>query len=166
MTTSSDDRASPFAGLAEAAARWMPEQVAKSWTASLEEMTKAPSPATGSAPALAKDAWDYWVDAAQRTILFWDVLRKRGNQAIEHHKAGQPPVLVFAYEMIIDGRKLARPVNYALVRIKPEAGETIDPKKRPFVVVDPAPAMGRASAASRRRARSASRSAPATRSIS
>jgi pimeloyl-ACP methyl ester carboxylesterase len=85
----------------------------------------------------AKDAWDYWVDSCQRGVLFWDVLRKRGNQAIEHYRAGKPPVLVFEYEMIVDGRLLERPVNYALVRIKPEAGETIDPKKRPFVIVDP-----------------------------
>ena len=39
--------------------------------------------------------------------------------------------------MVIDGRKLERPVNYALVRIKPEAGEAADPAKQPFVVVDP-----------------------------
>ena len=103
----------------------------------------------------------------QRQILFWDVLRKRGNQAIEHYKAGKPPVLVFDYEMVIDGRKLERPVNYALVRIKPEAGETTDPREA--AVRDRRPARRarpRASAASRRRARSASRCAPVTRSIS
>jgi pimeloyl-ACP methyl ester carboxylesterase len=70
-------------------------------------------------------------------VLFWDVLRKRGNQAIEHYKAGKPPVLVFDYEMVVDGRQLERPVNYALVRIKPEPGDAVDPKKRPFVIVDP-----------------------------
>jgi pimeloyl-ACP methyl ester carboxylesterase len=123
----------PFAGLAEAAAQWMPEQVAEAWTESLAEMSKAPWPASG----FTKDALDYWVDACQRTVLFWDVLRKRGNQAIEHYRAGKPPVLVFEYEMVLDGRQLERPVNYALVRIKPEAGETTDPKKRPFVIVDP-----------------------------
>jgi hypothetical protein len=90
-----------------------------------------------TAGGLAGDAWEYWVDACQRQFLFWDVLRKRGNQAIEHYRAGKPPVLVFDYEMVVDGRQLERPVNYALVRIKPEAGETTDPKKRPFVIVDP-----------------------------
>jgi tellurite resistance protein len=125
MSMSSDDRASPLAGLAEAAARWMPDDIARA------------TPVAGAAVGLAKDVWDYWVDAAQRSVLFWDVLRKRGNQAIEHHKAGQPPVLVFDYEMIVDGRKLPRPVNYALVRIKPEPGEAVDLSKRPFVVVDP-----------------------------
>ena len=56
----------------------------------------------------------------QRTVLFWDVMRKRGNQAIEHYQKGKPPVLVFDYELVIDGRTLERPVNYMLLRIKPE----------------------------------------------
>ncbi len=62
-------------------------------------------------------AGGYLVDAAQRGILFWDVLRRRGNQYLEHLAQGQPPVLVFDYETILDGRSLERPVNYALVRI-------------------------------------------------
>ena len=33
-------------------------------------------------------AWDYWVDATQRTVLFWDVMRKRGNMYLEHEAAG------------------------------------------------------------------------------
>src|SRR5215470_11763524 len=79
-------------------------------------------------------AWDYWVDAAQRTVLFWDVLRKRGNLFLEHEAKGKPPVLAFEYEMVLDGRTLERPVNYFLVRIIPPAGTTTDPRKRPFVV--------------------------------
>ena len=74
---------------------------------------------------------------ASARILFWDVLRKRGNQAIEHYQKGKPPVLVFDYELVIDGRTLERPVNYMLLRIKPEPGVELDPKKRPFVIVDP-----------------------------
>ncbi len=31
-----------------------------------------------------KSAIDYWTDAAQRTVLFWDVMRQRGNQYREH----------------------------------------------------------------------------------
>ena len=118
-------------GLWEAAAKWMPEQLAEAWSESVSQMAKTARPASGSAlgVGLAKDAWDYWVDACQRTVLFWDVLRKRGNQAIEHYKAGKPPVLVFDYEMVIDGRQLERPVNYALVRIRPEAGETHRPEE-------------------------------------
>ena len=83
-------------------------------------------------------AIDYWTDAWQRTILTWDVLRERGNQYIEHEKSGKPPLLVFDYEIVVDGRKLERPANYALARIKPPATCPLtDPKKRPFVVIDP-----------------------------
>ena len=131
--TSWPSTAATFAGLAEAAARWMPEPVAKAWTEPFTQISEAPWPASG----FAKEAWDYWVDSWQRSILVWDVLRKRGNQALEHYRAGKPPVLVFDYEMVVDGRQLEPPVNYALVRIKPGAGATTDPKKRPFVIVDP-----------------------------
>jgi pimeloyl-ACP methyl ester carboxylesterase len=76
-------------------------------------------------------------DAAQRTILFWDVMRQRGNQYREHIAQTAPHVLDYAVELIIDGRTLARPVNYALVGVIPPKGVAIDPKRRPFVVVDP-----------------------------
>ncbi len=62
-------------------------------------------------------AIDYGVDAAQRSVLFMDVLRKRGNLYFQHLKARQPPVLTFDYKLILDGRTLERPVNYSLVRI-------------------------------------------------
>jgi tellurite resistance protein len=62
-------------------------------------------------------SYNYWIDACQRAILFTDILRKRGNGYFEHIKAGQPPVLVFDYEMVLDGRTLKRPVNYAIVHI-------------------------------------------------
>ena len=89
-------------------------------------------------PQAAQAATEYLLDAWQRTILTWDVLRERGNQYLEHEKSGNPPVLVFDYETVVDGRELAKPANYALVRIKPPAGyPTADPKKRPFVVIDP-----------------------------
>ena len=87
--------------------------------------------------ALWQAAWEYWTDAAQRTVLFWDVMRQRGNQFLEHAEKGKPPVLVFEHEMVLDGRTLERPVNYFLVRIIPVAGTRQDLRKRPFVVVDP-----------------------------
>jgi hypothetical protein len=82
-------------------------------------------------------AMEYMVDAAQRTVLFWDVMRQRGNQYREHLAQTAPHVLEYDVELIIDGRTLERPVNYALVRIVPPAGIQIDPLHRPFVVVDP-----------------------------
>jgi pimeloyl-ACP methyl ester carboxylesterase len=82
--------------------------------------------------------WDaYWADRMQRVVLTLDVLRQRGNVYLEHSRAGQPPVLVFDYEMILDGRTLDRPANYALVRILPPPDCPADAKKRPFVVIDP-----------------------------
>ena len=82
-------------------------------------------------------AIEYLIDAAQRSVLFWDVMRQRGNQYREHLTETAPHVLDYKAELIIDGRKLDRPVNYALVRVVPPAGIEIDPKRRPFVVIDP-----------------------------
>ena len=86
---------------------------------------------------LAHAAWEYSIDAWQRSILFFDILRRRGNETAEHEHGGMPPVLVFDYEVLIDGRDLPRPVNYALLRIVPPAESPTDMAKRPFVVMDP-----------------------------
>ena len=58
-------------------------------------------------------AWSYWVDACQRTILFWDVMRQRGNTFLEHEERGKPPLLVFDHEMVLDGRTLERPTRWS-----------------------------------------------------
>jgi pimeloyl-ACP methyl ester carboxylesterase len=80
----------------------------------------------------------YLIDAWQRSILTLDVLRERGNEYLEHEKAGSPPVLVFDHEVVVDGRSLEKPANYALVRIKPPEGyPATNPAMRPFVVIDP-----------------------------
>jgi len=85
----------------------------------------------------AASAFEYLVDAAQRSVLFWDVMRQRGNTYREQLKKVAPNVLEFPVEVLIDGRTLARPVNYALVRVIPPKGIEIDPGRRPFVIVDP-----------------------------
>ncbi|MFO1046396.1 MAG: DUF3141 domain-containing protein [Geminicoccaceae bacterium] len=91
-----------------------------------------------AADAPAPDALSaYLVDTAQRTILYWDVMRRRGNQYLEHMAQKVPNVLHFGAELVLAGSSLARPVNYGLVRIVPPEGVTVDPKKRPFVVIDP-----------------------------
>jgi len=82
-------------------------------------------------------AVEYAVDAAQRSILFWDVMRERGNQYHAHLAETAPHVLDYGFELIVDGRQLKRPVNYGLVRVVPPEGVVIDPTRRPFVVVDP-----------------------------
>jgi pimeloyl-ACP methyl ester carboxylesterase len=89
------------------------------------------------APGPALDAWNYWVDASQRAVLFLDVMRQRTEQYQEHAAKAAPHVLKFACDLVMDGRQLPRPVNYALVRVHPGAGTEIDPIKRPFVVFDP-----------------------------
>src|SRR5262245_27430802 len=94
------------------------------------------SPSASSSHMFAP-AVDYLVDVAQRSVLFCDVLRQRGNQYREHMAKVAPHVLEYQAELIIDARTLDRPVNYALARIVPPAGIEIDQKRRPFVVVDP-----------------------------
>src|ERR1700756_90622 len=85
----------------------------------------------------AGSAIEYWVDAWQRSVLLLDVLRQRGDNSVEHNARKVPHVLSFDAELVLDGRSLARPVNYGLVRIIPPKGISIDANKRPFIVFDP-----------------------------
>ena len=85
----------------------------------------------------ANSAVEYWLDAWQRSILLLDVLRQRGNNYLEHNARKAPHVLSFDAELVLDGRSLSRPVNYALARIVPPKGSTVEEHKRPFVVFDP-----------------------------
>jgi Protein of unknown function (DUF3141) len=82
-------------------------------------------------------AFEYLVDAAQRSVLFLDVMCQRGNQFREYLAQTAPHVLDFDVELVVDGRTLQRPVNYALVRIVPPKTAQLDPTRRPFVVIDP-----------------------------
>lgn len=101
-------------------------------SSSLEPNAFSPAWATG----IIGDACSYWIDACQRGILFLDVMHKRGEQYKSHLATAAPHVLKFSHSLVMDGRKLTRPVNYALVRIVP-VDDMVDPRKRPFVVVDP-----------------------------
>ena len=83
------------------------------------------------------DAAAYAIDAWQRSVLFLDVMRRRAVEYEEHRAEVAPNVLDYKAELVLDGRRLERPVNYLLARIPPPEGVTIDPKKRPFVIVDP-----------------------------
>src|SRR5690348_2965177 len=95
------------------------------------------STGTKAAAEISNPLLDYVIDAAQRSVLFFDTLRQRGNDYREHLAETAPHVLEFPVELVMDGRTLARPVNYALVRIIPSKDAVIDPARRPFVVVDP-----------------------------
>ncbi len=98
-------------------------------------------------------ASEYIVDSMQRSIIFTDILRKRGNNYIKHIRSGQPPVLIFNYEMILNAKNFPHPANYALVRITDRRKKN-DPlpdndnrrhasklppaiPKRPIVIIDP-----------------------------
>jgi hypothetical protein len=82
-------------------------------------------------------AWEYWSDAWQRSALFLDTLRERGNNYHRRVEQDVPNVLDFQVELVRDGRTLDRPVNYLLVHIVPLAGAAVDPSKPPIIVVDP-----------------------------
>lgn len=88
-------------------------------------------------PPLPAEVWDYALDFCRRWLLTLDTLRRRGNEFLEYEASGQPPLLAFDYEILIDGRHLGRPVNYCLVRILPPEGVEIDARKRPYLIIDP-----------------------------
>ena len=92
------------------------------------ETPRLPSPAATA---------EYLTDTWQRSVLYLDVMRQRATQYEAHAAEAAPNVLDYEAELVMDGRKLARPVNYLLTRIVPPEGMAIDPLKRPFVIVDP-----------------------------
>jgi len=89
---------------------------------------------------LFKAVEDYWKDAGQRAVLTMDTLRRRGDIFLEHEEAGCPPVLVYDYEVVLDGADLPRPSCYMLLKIiPPENADCREPKpwKRPYIIIDP-----------------------------
>ncbi|WP_237216557.1 DUF3141 domain-containing protein, partial [Falsiroseomonas oryziterrae] len=80
----------------------------------------------------------YGLDAWQRSVLFLDVLRQRGNAFLAAEDDPLRNVLTFGFDVIMDGRDLARPVNYWMARVvPPEGAPPTDPAARPFIVIDP-----------------------------
>ena len=94
--------------------------------------------ASFAAPFAAASLAPYWKDAAQRWVLTLETLCRRGDACAAREAEGFTPVLAFDYEIIVDGRLLERPANYALVRIIPPEG-TPPPRndRRPWVIIDP-----------------------------
>jgi hypothetical protein len=85
---------------------------------------------------------EYLLDAFQRTVLFLDLLRRRGNEEKEMTSHPMSTVLRFEHQVLMSGRSLPRPINFSLSYIVPPAGVTIDSHKRPVVVVDPRAGQG------------------------
>ena len=102
------------------------------------------------------DAVEYAGDFFQRTILFADIIRRRGNQYLDHLRQGQPPVLTFSYDILLGGRELEPPTNYYLARIRDRRSPSESPhpqsrherrtgtfrkacgaSKRPVIIIDP-----------------------------
>jgi uncharacterized protein DUF3141 len=100
-------------------------------------MSSIQSNGSARSPMPAGSASEYLIDAAQRSVLFWDVMRQRGEQYREHMAQTAPHVLHFEAELVLDGRTLPRPVNYGLTRVVPPKGVKVDPTRRPFVIIDP-----------------------------
>lgn len=88
-------------------------------------------------PMLPHHFQDYLTDTAQRAVLFTDALRQRGNFFDQHEAGANKTVLSWDHETVVDGAKLARPVNYSLVRIIPPAGVKVREDGRPYIIIDP-----------------------------
>ncbi len=94
--------------------------------------------AAAGSPAALMAAWSgYLVDAGQRALLTGDAMRRRADIFVEHQAAGSPPVLIYDYEVIVEGRDLTPPSNYMLLRILPPEGIEVLNWKRPYVIIDP-----------------------------
>ncbi|PZW97053.1 uncharacterized protein DUF3141 [Pseudomonas sp. 478] len=83
------------------------------------------------------DWQEYFTDLGQRSVLFWDTLRQRGDNTLAHERAGYPLLLKFNHETLVAGEDLPRPVNYSLLQILGGPGQRIDSKKQPVIIIDP-----------------------------
>jgi Protein of unknown function (DUF3141) len=81
---------------------------------------------------------DFW----QRSLLFLDILRQRGNQLEQMLAHSVASVLIHDSELVMRGDELLHPVNYSLLRIIPPEGVEIDDRKRPVFVRDPRAGQG------------------------
>ncbi len=118
----------------EALPRPTPKNQAPKSETSAETSVKTPV-------GLPEAAWKYQIDLWQRSVLFLDILRERGNNMLAHEQAGLPPLLDFDYETILDARQFKHPANYALLRItgsvKHRLEDCLDANKPPVIVIDP-----------------------------
>lgn len=90
----------------------------------------------------AKQFQDYATDFAQRSILFLDVMRKRGNEMVTMTSNTSSTVLRFKFNVIMDGKNFAQPINYWLAKMVAPDGVVTDDSKRPYVVQDPRAGQG------------------------
>jgi pimeloyl-ACP methyl ester carboxylesterase len=104
----------------------------------MEETDEFPFPLSlAGVPAPLAQAGAYALDAMQRSVLFWNTLRERGNIYVDQTVNGHPPVLIFEHRIIMDGRDLPRPTNFKLAEIVPPDESRANRNRRPIVVIDP-----------------------------
>ena len=96
----------------------------------------------GRQSTIAHDWLEYFTDSYQRSVLFLDLLRRRGNEEEQITARPMATVLHFDHEVLMSGRSLPRPINFVLTRIVPPPAVKIDRLKRPVVVVDPRAGQG------------------------
>jgi hypothetical protein len=99
--------------------------------------TFAPSTLGQLRQPTAADWQEYLTDLGQRSVLFWDTLRQRGDNTLAHEHAGYPLLLKFNHQTLIDGLDLSRPVNYSLLEIIAGPGQPVDSKQQPVIIIDP-----------------------------
>ena len=98
---------------------------------------------SGQIGKLAPTAFNEYVrDFWQRSVLFLDILRQRGNQRENMLAHGVASVLIYDSELVMRGDELRHPVNYSLLRIIPPEGAEIDDRKRPVFIIDPRAGQG------------------------
>lgn len=87
------------------------------------------------------DLLAYQVDFWQRSVLFLDALRERGDDMLDHQRQNMPPLLIFDYELLLDARRFEDPANYALLKVTGAEGiryeDCVDPDKPPVIILDP-----------------------------
>jgi len=113
----------------------MTTEVGSKPSSSAIPFTAAPAAFTASLP-------EYLTDAFQRSVLFLELLRERGNEQVEITSQPLATVLRFDHDILMSGRALPKPINYSLSRIIPPPETIIDSRKRPVVVVDPRAGQG------------------------
>ena len=98
---------------------------------------------SGQIGKLAPTAFNEYVrDFWQRSVLFLDILRQRGNQREEMVAHAVASVLIYDSELVMRGDELPHPVNYSLLRIIPPEGAEIDDHNRPVFIIDPRAGQG------------------------
>jgi hypothetical protein len=61
---------------------------------------------------------DYWRDFAQRSILFLDILRRRGNQYEEMRARPINSVLIYDFKFVLRGDSLPRSTTHGRVFLR------------------------------------------------